>query len=122
MPWKDEASFFSKKVEIFTSVQAFTYIKFVYKIFLTNSFVWQNNHEIICYVNIINTCRVAYVSVQYSKTCITHKHNLRIDLKFGNKFILTMSTDLCHKISMLGSQNGPLMKLNCLGTLFAVAL
>ncbi len=35
--------FFSKKVEIFTSEEAFRYIMFVCKIFLANSFVWRNN-------------------------------------------------------------------------------
>ena len=38
-----------------------------------------------------------------------HEHDLRIDWKFWKKkFILSVSTELCHKISMLGSQNGPL--------------
>ena len=34
--------FFSKKVEIFTSAEAFRYIMFVCKIFLANSLVWSN--------------------------------------------------------------------------------
>ncbi len=42
-----------------------------------------------------------------SKTCSTQKHNLRIDWKFGNELILPTSTKPCHKISILGSQNGP---------------
>ena len=46
------------------------------------------------------------------KTCITHKQNLRIDWKFGNKLILSVSTELCHKNVMLGSQNGPLSGIN----------
>ncbi len=39
--------------------------------------------------------------------CITHKLNLR---KFANKHrpILAISTDLYHKNSMIGLQNGPL--------------
>ena len=46
--------------------------------------------------------------------CDTVKHaelnkcNLRIDQKVGNKLISSISTELCHKNSMLGSQNGPL--------------
>ncbi len=46
--------------------------------------------------------------VQYNKTCITLKRNLRIDWKFGNKLISSISTELSHKSSMLGSQNGRL--------------
>ncbi len=45
----------STEVEIFTSVEAFKYIMFVCKIFLANSFVWQNNHQIVDYVNMKNT-------------------------------------------------------------------
>ena len=37
---------FTKKVEIFTSVEAYRYIKYVCKIFLANSFVWRNNRRI----------------------------------------------------------------------------
>ena len=46
-----------------------------------------------------------------SKTCIiTHELNVRMDWKFGNKQILIISTELCHKIIyQLGSQNGPLI-------------
>ena len=54
------------------------------------------------------TCIVVYATLQYSNTCKTSKHNLRIDWKIGNKLILSISAELCHKISMLRSQNGPL--------------
>ncbi len=30
--------------------------------------------------------------------------------KFGNKFILPWSSELCHKNNMLGLQNGPLKR------------
>ena len=46
--------------------------------------------------------------VQYNKTCITLKHNLRIDWKFGHERILSISTKQCHKRSISKSQNGPL--------------
>ncbi len=46
------------------------------------------------YVDIIITNIVAYAMVRYSKMCITHTRSLRIDLKFGNKLILSISTDL----------------------------
>ena len=42
---------------------------------------------------------------------ITHKRNLRIHWKFGNKSMLFKSTELCHKLSMLGSQNEPLNEI-----------
>ena len=35
--------FFSKKVEIFISAEAFRYIMFMRKIFIAKSFVWRNN-------------------------------------------------------------------------------
>ncbi len=42
----------------------------------------------------------------------TVKHNSQTQpqnsLKLRNKLILSLSTELCHKNSMLGSQNGPL--------------
>ncbi len=44
--------------------------------------------------------------MRYSKTCIIHKANLRIDWEFWNKLIL--SSKLVIKNYMLGSQNGPL--------------
>ena len=62
----------------------------------------------IYYVDIEITTIVAYATLRYSKTCITHKRNLRVDGKFGNKIILSTSTELCHKNIMLGLQNGPL--------------
>ena len=46
--------------------------------------------------------------VQYNKMCITLKRNLRIDWKFGQKLILSISTEQCHKNNILRSQNGPL--------------
>ncbi len=46
--------------------------------------------------------------LQYSKTCITLKRNPRFDWKFGNKLILCISTDQCHKNNISKSQNGPL--------------
>ena len=47
--------------------------------------------------------------VQYSKTCMTLKRNLRIDWKFGTKLILSTSTEQCHKNNISESQNGPLI-------------
>ncbi len=46
--------------------------------------------------------------VQYSKTCITLKCNLQIDWKFGNKLILSISSEQCHKNIISESRNGPL--------------
>ncbi len=48
-----------------------------------------------------------YATIQCSKTNVTHKYNHRIDWKLRNKLILSISTELCYKISMLGSWNGP---------------
>ncbi len=48
-PFRDpqpHPQFSTKKVEIFTSVEAFRYIIYVCKIFLANSFVWLNNRRI----------------------------------------------------------------------------
>ena len=74
----------------------------VYTIFLANSFAWQNNCRIAnYYVDIINTMPSGPAIVLYST-------NLSIDWKFGNKLILYISTELCHEITMLKSQNGPL--------------
>ena len=50
---------------------------------------------------------VAYATVRYSKICITHKWNLRIT---GNQLNLSIFSELCHIISMLGSQNGDLIE------------
>ncbi len=47
---------------------------------------------------------VAYATVRYSKTCVTHKRNLKINWKFG-----IASIELRHKNIMLGLQNGPLI-------------
>ena len=49
--------------------------------------------------------------MQYSKTSITLKRNLRIDWKFGNKLILSISSEQCHKNTISESRNGPLMVL-----------
>ncbi len=102
--------FFSKKVEIFIPVEASRYIIFVLKIFLANILDWRN-YQRICVFS-MSTWKFqhieAHVTVWYSKTCITHKRNLGIDWKFGNKFIPSICTELCHKNSVLGSQNGPL--------------
>ena len=102
--------FFSKKIEIFIPVEACRYTIFVLKIFLTNLLVWWNYHRICAFFMLPWKFQhtVAYVTVWYSKMCITHNRNLRIDWKFWNKLIQSISTELCHKNSMLGSQNGPL--------------
>ena len=54
----------------------------MYKIFLTNSFVsWQNNGKLLIhYINIISI--VAYATVQYSKTSVTHKCNLGLKISW----------------------------------------
>ena len=101
----------SKEVEMFTSAEAFRYIMFVCKTFLANSF--KKPVKLSTYnVDIIITNIVAYIyaTVRYSKTCITHECNLRIDRKLGNKLILSKSTYVCHKSNMLGLQNGPSRK------------
>ncbi len=113
-PFRDpqpHPSIFSKKVEIFTSAEASRYIIFMCKIFLANLFLWRNNRPncLFTYVDIEITTTVAYVgayaALRYNKTCITHKWNLRIDWKFENKLILSISTELRHKNIMLGLQN-----------------
>ncbi len=38
------------------------------------------------------------------------KTQIRIDWKFEHDFVLCVSTELCHKICMLGSQNGPVVE------------
>ena len=81
------------------------HIMFVCKIFLANSFSAELS---IYYVDIEITTIIAYATLQYTKTCMTHKRNLRIDCKFRNKLILSISTELCHKNVMLGLQHGPL--------------
>ncbi len=74
--------FFSKKVEIFTSVEALWYIWFVCKIIVANC---QN-----CWFIVPTLYIPAYETVWYSKTYITHKRNLRINWKYGNKLILSV--------------------------------
>ena len=54
------APFFSNKDKIFISEEAFRYIMFVCKIFLTNSFVWRMPELCIYYVNKMNSNIVAY--------------------------------------------------------------
>ncbi len=49
--------------------------------------------------------------VQYNYMCITLKHNLRIECKFGHRLILSISTKKCHKNSISKSQNGPLSNI-----------
>ncbi len=113
--------FFSKKVEIFVLVEAFRYIMFVQKIFLANLIiVWQNITEFVyfsCRHGNSNVHIVAYATVWCSKTCIAHKRNLRINWKFGNKLISSISTEQCHKNSTLGLQNEPLTKFGESGNL-----
>ncbi len=105
--------FFSTKVEIFIPVEAFRYILFVLKIFLANLLAWRSNRRICVFF--MSTWKlqhiVAYATGWYSKTCITHKRNLRIDWKFGNKLFSSISIDVCYKNSMLWSQNGPLINI-----------
>ncbi len=57
------------------------------------------------------TTIVAYATLRYSQTCITLTRKPRINRKFGNKLILYISTELCHKSIMLGLQNEPLKQL-----------
>ena len=85
----------------------------MYIIFLANSFVCQNGRPncLFYYIHIEITTIVGYPTLRCSKTCKAHKRNLRIDLKFGNRLILSISTELRHKNIMLGSQNGPLSGL-----------
>ena len=40
---------------------------------------------------------MAYATARNSKTSRTQKSNLRIDWKFGNKLLSSISTELCHK-------------------------
>ncbi len=57
----------------------------------------------------MSTCKFQLSGLCNSKTCITHKRNLGIGCKFENKLIPSMCTELCHKNSVLGSQNAPLI-------------
>ena len=60
----------------------------------------------IYYADITVTNIKPYAKVWYSKTCLIHKRNLKIDWNFGTNLILYISTELRHKNSMLGSQDG----------------
>ncbi len=102
--------FYLKTVDIFTSAEVFRYIMFVCKIFLANSFAWQSNRSIVYLLCLHNNYQHSGLCNSMI-TCITHKCNLGIDWKFGNMLILSISTELCHKNNMLGSQNGPLKTL-----------
>ena len=51
---------------------------------------------------------VAYATVQYSKTCITHNANSESTESLEHPF-LSSSTDVCHQNNMLGLQNWHLM-------------
>ncbi len=82
--------FFSRKVEIFTSAEAFRYMMLLCKIFLANSFVWWNNRQ---------NCLFFMSTLRYSKTCIAHKRNFRIDWKFGNELII-LSTEIIYVIKI----------------------
>ena len=95
---------------IFTSVEAFRYIIFVCKVFLANSSVWWNNRciaDLLCQHKNYQHSGLCS-SKRDSKTCITRKSRVRMDWKFGNKLILSIPTERCHKSSML-KQNGHLM-------------
>ena len=85
---------FTKKVEMFTSAEAFTSIMFVCKIFLAKSFLWRNDRSNCLFIMstylITNIVVYATVDLWYSKTCITHKRNLRNNWKFGYKLILSI--------------------------------
>ena len=113
--------YFSKKVEIFIPVEAFKYILFVLKLFLANSLVWRSNRRIcVFFMSTWKFQRIVAYATGTSKTYITHKRNLGIDWKFGNKLISSISIDLCYKNSMLGSQNGPLRLIwppGCIGSM-----
>ena len=62
--------------------------------------------------DLYNTSIEAYVTVWDNKTSVTHQRILRIVWKIENKLMLSISAELCHKNSMLGSQNGPLIITN----------
>ncbi len=64
--------FFSKKVSIFTSAEAFRYIMSVCKIFLQTHLFGEIIAELLIhYADIIITSIVAYATVWDSKTCLT---------------------------------------------------
>ena len=108
-PFRDPQPHLSKKVTIFTSAEAFK-VHNVCVIKIVISFLWRNwwSNCLLCRHNNYQHSGL-YVTVWYSKTCITHKRNLRIDWNFGNMLLLSASTDSCHKNNMLGLQNRPLM-------------
>ena len=57
-----------------------------------------------------NSNIVACVTVRYSKMCINSQTQPQNGLEIAkyNQLILSISTELCHKNSILGSQNGHL--------------
>ncbi len=63
------------------------------KIFLANLLDWRNYHRMCVFF--MSTWKFQHI-VWYSKTCITHKRNLRIDCRFGNNLTPSIST-VCHK-------------------------
>ena len=54
---------------------------------------------------------MAYATVQYNKTWITHTQTQSTE-NLGSKLLKSISTELCHKNSISGSQNGPLKNDN----------
>ena len=79
-------------------------IMFACKIFLAISFAWQNNHWIAMHFDIVKSHSL-HISIWYSKSCITHKCNIRISWKFRNKLFSCISTEL-----HVCQTNGPLNK------------
>ena len=87
-------------MRFFTPVEAVRYIMMLEcKIFLANSsFIGEIVAELLIY-----TCWyhqfiiVAYATLKYSKSCMTHKHNMRFDCKFRNKVVLCIPTELSQK-------------------------
>ena len=76
---------------------------FVWKMYEADLFVWHNK--------LLNLHKpdVAMVYARVcSKLCITHKHNIKINQKFRINGVSCVSTEMCHKNSMLGLRNGPL--------------
>ncbi len=93
----------SQKIEISYQLKPLgTVIMFVWKIFLADSFVWQNNY-LICMtvldVNVRNYNKVVYVTGLYSKSYITHKHKIKLNCKLGIMLIdfLKTSNELTKK-------------------------
>ena len=58
----------------------------------------------VCLLSRHNNYRsMQHATVRDSKThiiCLTHKLNLRIDWEFGNKLILSISTELCQNCTL----------------------